>query len=140
MEAPPAGFTMGQTARVSGVPARTIDYWALSGFLQPSIQQASGKGSTRLWSFEDLVALRVAGHLREAGISLQALRRVIAHLRGRTPPASLANTYLVSNGHDVFERSGDELISALRSPGQRVFAWVIDLGAVVEEVEAALAA
>jgi len=134
------GFTMGQATRLSGVPARTIDYWDTSGFLQPTIQQASGKGSTRLWSFDDLVALRVAGHLRGAGISLQALRKVIAHLRDRTPPASFRNTYLVSDGRDVFDKSGDELISTLRAPGQSVFAWIIDMGAVIEELKAAIAA
>ncbi len=133
-------FTTGQTARLTEVAARTIDYWDLSGFLRPSIQQAAGKGTQRRWGFDDLVALKVAGQLRAAGISLQALRRVIVHLRARGSSTPLADTFLVSDGHDVYEKRGDELISTLRRPGQATFAWIVDLGAVVEELRQAVAA
>ena len=58
----------------------------------------------------------------------------------KSPPASFADVYLVSNGVDVFERHGDELISTLRHPGQAALAWVVDLGVIVEELETAIAA
>jgi DNA-binding transcriptional MerR regulator len=140
MDAVSQGFLIGQVERFTGVDRRTLDFWDKSGFIVPSLQQGAGRGSQRLWSFDDLVALKVAAQLRALGVSLQALRKVATYLRGRTPPASFANTYLVSNGVDVFERRGDELISTLRQPGQAAFAWVVDLGAVVEELQAALAA
>jgi DNA-binding transcriptional MerR regulator len=133
-------FTAGQAGRLTGAAYKNMDYWARTGLLRPSIAAAAGSGSQRLYSFPDLVALKVVVRLRAAGISLQALRRVAAHLQARTPPATFANVYLVSDGVDVYERHGDELISTLRQPGQAALAWVIDMGAVVEELEAALAA
>ena len=134
------GYLISQVARLTGVDRRTLDFWDQSGFISPSLQEGSGRGSQRRWSFDDLVALKVAGQLRTLGVSLQALRKVATYLRGRTPPATFANVYLVSNGRDVFERRGDDLVSTLRQPGQAAFAWVVDLGAVVEELQAALAA
>ncbi len=134
------GFTAGRAAKLSAVPYRTLDYWARSRFLVPSLARAGGKGTVRLYSFQDLVALRVARELRGAGISLQSLRKVVRHLRGRKRTASFANTFLVSDGKDVFERRGDELISTLRQPGQLAMAWLIDLGQVVEELQKAIAA
>jgi DNA-binding transcriptional MerR regulator len=136
----PQGYLIGQVERLTGVERRTLDFWDKSGFIAPTVQQGRGKGSQRLWGFDDLVALKVAGQLRALGVSLQALRKVAAYLRGRTPPASFANTFLVSDGVDVFERSGDALISTLRRPGQSTLAWIVDVGAIVEELEAALAA
>ncbi len=135
-----AGFGTSEASRVSRVSLDTIDYWARSGFLPPSVRVAQGKGSQRRYDFADLVALRVAGQLRQQGITLQALRRVVEHLRARGVEQPLAGVYLVSDGVDVFERRGDQLISTLRQPGQGTFGWIVDLGGVVEDVRAALAA
>jgi DNA-binding transcriptional MerR regulator len=134
------GFGAGDASRLSGVAIANLDYWARSGFLPPSLQEGRGKGSQRRYSFQDLVALRVAGQLREAGISLQALRRVIAHLRARGVDQPLASTYLVSDGKDVYEVHGDAAISTLRQPGQSGFLWLVDLGSVVAELRQAIAA
>lgn len=132
-------FSAGRAAKLTGVPYRTLDYWARSRFVVPGVARASGKGTQRLYSFQDLIALRVARELRAAGISLRALRKVIRYLR-RRKGASFANTFLVSDGKDVFERRADELISTLRQPGQLALAWLIDVGQIAEELEQAVAA
>lgn len=133
------GFSAGRAAKLSGVPYRTLDYWATSRFIAPSLVSAAGKGTKRLYSFPDLVALRVARELRAAGISLQALRKVVRHLRARRKSASFANSYLVSDGRDVFERRGEELISTLRQPGQMASVWLVDLGHIVDELRRSIA-
>lgn len=69
---------------------------------------ARGTGSQRRYSFDDLIALRVAHSLRDAGISLQALRRVAAQVRQRTSHPSSANTLLATDGSDVYEVRTDE--------------------------------
>lgn len=132
-------FTAGQAARLARVPYRTLDYWARSGFLVPSVQVAAGRGTDRLYSFGDVIALRVASDLRSQGISLQALRKVVAWLRARGYEGGLAEAgpYLVCDGQDVYERKGDELLSAMRRPGHVAFAFVLDLQHLVEEVRAA---
>ena len=137
-------FTAGQVVKLSGVPYAKLDYWVRSGFLCPSVEQASGKGTDRTFSFRDVVALRVAQRLRDAGVSLQSLREAverITHLKslGSTSEA-LASTYLVSDGRTVYAKTGDELIALVRKPGQLAFAWFIDLGQVVREIRERMAA
>lgn len=131
----------------SGFPSRAFDrrepedfaFWDRSGFLSPSVQAAHGTGSRRLYRFRDVVALRVAVQLRKAGVSLQSLRVVTDRLRARTDLESpMAGTYLVTDGTDVWERRGDDLVSALCQPGQGFFAFVIDLPQTVRTVWAEL--
>lgn len=137
-------FTSGQVCRLTGVPYRTLDYWASSGFLSPSAQAADGTGTWRFYTFLDLVQLRVAKRLRDAGISLQGLRIVQERLRQeRNLDAPLAQTYLLTNSRDVFEvkRGRNEVWSMLRQPGQRSFPWIIlDLTHTVAEVREAVEA
>lgn len=138
----PGAFTAGQASRLSGVRYRTLDYWATSHFLPPSAQMAEGTGTQRGYTFRDLVQLRVAKRLRDAGISLQGLRRVKQRLQEeRQLEAPFAETYLVTNGRDVYEvkRGKDDVWSLLQQPGQRSFPWVIlDLAQTVAEVREAV--
>lgn len=128
----PEGFSTAQVEHLTGIGAKTLHFWDQSGFLSPSIVGAHGTGSRRIYSFRDLVALRVAAQLRDAGISLQSLRKVVSALRemhGLEQP--LAETFLVTNGRDVLERHGDELMSVFRQPGQAIFSFVVDLSQTV---------
>src|SRR5450631_3534251 len=96
------GFSTGEAVRITGVSFRNIDYWARSKFIVPSIADAKGTGTERRYSFADLLALRVARELREAGISTQSLRRIVEFLRtrkGLTNP--LAECHLIVTGSDV---------------------------------------
>jgi len=140
----PGAFTAGQACRLSGVPYRTLDYWASSGFLPPNAQAAEGAGTWRGYTFRDIVQLRVAKRLRDAGISLQGLRKVKQRLQEeRQLEAPFAETYLVTNGRDVYEvkRGKDAVWSLLGEPGQRSFPWVIlDLSQTVAEVRQAVEA
>lgn len=134
--AEPASFPTAQVERLTGIGAKTLHFWDRSGFLSPSLMQAHGTGSRRIYSFRDLVALRVAAQLRDAGISLQALRKVVVALhdiRGLENP--LAETYLVTNGHDVYEKIGGDLASVWQQPGQQAWAFVLDLHAIVAELQ-----
>ena len=130
-------FSAGEAARITGVPYRTLDHWARTKFIVPSIADAEGIGSERQYAFTDLVALRVAGELRKGGVSTQALRRVVHYLKTwRGSPNPLADSQLVVIGSDVQLVLGcREMISLLNKPGQSVFAFMIDLGRAVKEVK-----
>jgi DNA-binding transcriptional MerR regulator len=121
-------FVTRQAATLAGLGYDTVDYWATTGFLKPSIADSEGCNKRRAYSFADILALRVAADLRQTGVSLQSLRRVVDYLkeRGIKEPA-LASVYLVSDGTDVYECAADELQSVLQRPGQRTFRFVIDL-------------
>jgi DNA-binding transcriptional MerR regulator len=68
-------FSTAQTARLTGLSPRQLDYWDREGFARPSVARASGYGSARRYSFEDLVRLRVAAKLRAAGFGLNKIRQ-----------------------------------------------------------------
>jgi DNA-binding transcriptional MerR regulator len=130
-------FSTGEAVRVTGVSFRNIDYWARSNFIVPSIAEARGTGTERRYSFSDLLALRVARELREAGVSTQSLRRVVDFLRKRKGLANpLAECRLIVTGSDVqVANSPDRIMSALRAPGQTSFAFVFDLARTVNEMK-----
>src|SRR5690348_2750887 len=96
-------FSTIEAAQIAGLPVRTVDYWAKTGFIVPSIADAEGRGTERKYAFDDLVALRIALDLRRKGISLQALRSIVAELRRWKPSQRnpLAESRLVKVGSDV---------------------------------------
>jgi DNA-binding transcriptional MerR regulator len=122
------------------VNVKTLHAWDKTGFLSPSVGQARGTGTRRIYSFQDLVAVRVVRELREAGISLQALRKVVAFLRGRRKGVAhpMAETFLLTDGTDVYAKTGDSLLSALRQPGQGLLFHVVNLGRAVDELHEAV--
>jgi DNA-binding transcriptional MerR regulator len=136
------GFNTGEAARLAHLPIYTLDQWDRSGFIKPSFQATTGSGHWRVYSFTDLICLRVASHLRAAwGLRLPSLRQIVKCIEEIQPGATLANAYLVVTEQDVLVKVGDEeLISTLKQPGQSVMAQtVISLGGVIEELQQAIA-
>jgi DNA-binding transcriptional MerR regulator len=130
-------FSTGDAVRITGVSFRNIDYWARTKFIVPSIADAKGTGTERKYSFSDLLALRVARELREAGVSTQSLRRVVEFLRTRKGLMNpLAECRLIITGSDVQVVTGREkIMSALLKPGQTSFAFVFDLARTVDQMK-----
>ena len=130
------GFTACEVSKLTGVPYDRLDYWARSGFLRPGVVGARGKGSRRLYSFRDLVALRTAKELRDIGVSLQTLRKVVAFLhKAKDLENPLAEARLVVSGNDILlVQHQEELISILKAPGQGVLRLIFDLPKVVDEL------
>ena len=130
------GFRGPVAFRAAGINNRQLDYWAPTGLVVPEIRSASGSGSQRLYSFRDILILKVIKRLIDAGISLQQIRTAIEHLRKRGIQ-DLTQVTLMSDGVSVFEcTSDDEVIDLLRG-GQGVFG--IALGGVWRDIEGTLA-
>ena len=87
-----AEFTSREAARISGVPFFTLDYWDRSAFLKPSIARSTGRGRGhgRLYSYGDLLRLRIARELRDQHVSLQTLRFVVRRLGDRSRDLAIA--------------------------------------------------
>jgi|SRR5579872_1951545 len=129
-------FSAGIASRVTGVPYRTLDYWARSRFIVPGGREASGTGSERRFTFDDLVALRTARELRTGGISTQALRQIVRFLKRHETDKPLSELRLIIRGKDVFAvGTNQELMSVLKSPGQYAFSFVLDLAYIVKYIE-----
>ncbi len=130
------GYRGPTAATAAGITYRQLDYWARTGFVEPTIRPASGSGTQRLYGFRDIVVLKVVKRLLDAGISLQQIRQAVTYLRERGS-TDLAQVTLMSDGVSVYEcKSPDDVVDLLRG-GQGVFG--IALGYVWREVEGSLA-
>jgi DNA-binding transcriptional MerR regulator len=118
-----------------GISYRQLDYWARTSLVSPSIRNAEGSGTQRLYSFRDLVVLKVVKRLLDAGVSLQNIRRAIDALRSRGVD-DLAGITLISDGTTVYEcRSPEEVVDLLQG-GQGVFG--IAIGGAFKEIQGSL--
>src|SRR5438270_8237535 len=127
----------GQTAcTAAGITYRQLDYWARTELVAPSVRPAHGSGSQRLYSFRDILMLKVVKRLLDTGVSLQNIRTAVSTLRERGV-ADLTQITLMSDGTTVYEcTSPDEVIDLVQG-GQGVFG--IAVGRVVREVAGPLA-
>jgi DNA-binding transcriptional MerR regulator len=130
-----AGFTGKRAAQVAGISYRQLDYWARTHLIRPSLADAQGSGSRRLYSYRDLLELRVIKNLIDAGIKLETVREVFAYLRAKLGD-DLASAHLVISGSTVVLCDGDELIDAVRR-GQGVLN-VLPLAGVKHDVDSAI--
>jgi DNA-binding transcriptional MerR regulator len=130
------GYRGPTACAAAGITYRQLDYWARTGLVEPSVRAATGSGSARLYSFRDILVLKVVKRLLETGISLQQIRVAVTHLRSRGAE-DLARVTLMSDGVSVYEcTSTDEVVDLLQG-GQGVFG--IALGRVWQEVDGTLA-
>ncbi len=129
------GFRGPVACRVVGITYRQLDYWARTGLVVPEIRAAEGSGSKRLYSFRDLLLLKVVKSLLDIGISLQQIRVAINHLHQRGVQ-DLSQVTLMSDGASVYEATSDNEVVDLLRGGQGMFA--IALGGVWKEVEGTL--
>ncbi len=130
------GYRGPTACRAAGITYRQLDYWARTGLVEPSIRNASGSGSQRLYSFRDILVLKVVKRLLDTGVSLQQIRTAVHHLHERGVD-DLAGITLMSDGASVYEcTSADEVIDLVQG-GQGVFG--IAVGRVWREVEGSLA-
>ena len=130
------GYRGPTACAAAGITYRQLDYWARTGLVEPGIRGAAGSGSQRLYSFRDILVLKVVKRLLDTGVSLQNIRTAVAHLRERGVD-DLAQITLMSDGASVYEcTSADEVVDLVQG-GQGVFG--IAVGRVWREVEGSLA-
>jgi DNA-binding transcriptional MerR regulator len=130
------GYRGPTACSAAGITYRQLDYWARTGLVEPSVRAAHGSGSQRLYSFRDILVLKVVKRLLDTGISLQQIRAAVQHLRDRGG-ADLAQVTLMSDGVSVYECTSADDVVDLLAGGQGVFG--IALGRVWREVEGDLA-
>jgi len=77
------GYRGPTACRAAGITYRQLDYWARTGLVEPSVRPATGSGTQRLYSFRDILVLKVVKRLLDTGVSLQQIRSAVSHLRER---------------------------------------------------------
>jgi DNA-binding transcriptional MerR regulator len=128
-----AGYRAPQVCGLVGITYRQLDYWARTGLIRPSVQSAAGSGSQRLYSFGDLVQLKVVKRLLDAGMSLKRIRTAVEILRQQLQSNNpLSDVTLLSDGATIYAaHSPDEVVDVFKR-GQGVFG--IAVGPVEEEL------
>src|SRR5687767_4650324 len=114
------GYRGPTACRAAGITYRQLDYWARTGLVAPSVRTATGSGTQRLYSFRDILVLKVVKRLLDTGVSLQNIRKAVDHLRNRGIK-DLANVTLFSDGATVYECTSAEEVVDLLAGGQGVF-------------------
>lgn len=83
------GFRGPEAVALSGISYRQLDYWCRTGLVEPSVRPAAGSGTQRLYSRDDVIALRLVRTLLGAGLSLQVIRSSLRRLLAEGDVASI---------------------------------------------------
>ena len=126
------GYSGTKAAQIVGITYRQLDYWARTDLVRPSMADASGSGSRRLYSYRDLLELKVIKNLLDAGIKLESVREVFEYMREHVG-TDISSAHLVISGNSVVLADGNELIDVLNK-GQGVLN-VLSLASVKQEVD-----
>jgi DNA-binding transcriptional MerR regulator len=129
------GFRGPTACAAAGITYRQLDYWARTGLVEPSVRSAHGSGTQRLYSFRDVVVLKIVKRFLDTGVALQTIRTAVQHLRDRGF-SDLERMTLMSDGATVYECTSPDEVHALLQGGQGVFG--IAVGVVWRDVESAL--
>lgn len=132
-------FNTNTVVKLTGLTPRQIDYWDRTHFIKPSVKEAAGYGTGRLYSFEDVVQLKVARTLIDKGVTLQKIRKAITYLKKNFPDVKkpLAEMRFLTDGETIFVLADkkEKILDAL-AQGQMVFALAI--GELIEELKGEL--
>jgi len=131
------GWRGPHACQIVGITYRQLDYWARTGLVRPSIATATGSGSIRLYSFKDLLVLRIVKRLLDAGISLPNIRTAVDALRNRGV-TDLAGLHIFSDGVGIYECTNPNEVVDLLAGGQGVFG--IAVGASLPDLRAGILA
>jgi len=118
------GYGVKEVQRVVGVTYRQLDYWARTELVIPSVRDAEGSGSQRLYSFQDILKLKVIKSLLDTGVTLQKIRKATDFLSDLKQAPH--GTTLVSDGRRVYAQASDDFLLDLIAKGQGVFAISIE--------------
>jgi DNA-binding transcriptional MerR regulator len=130
------GFRGPQVCKIVRITYRQLDYWARTDLLRPSIADAKGSGSQRLYSYTDLVELKVIKSLLDAGVSLQSARTAVEYLRTNLGEEVASANLVLSGDRPLLVRNDGEIIDLVRK-GQGVLN-IVPLAGMVEELDAAI--
>ena len=127
-------FNTKTTSKIIGVSLRQLQHWDEKGLVKPSIREAAGKGTMRLYSYTDLIQLRVVKTLRDNRISLQKILRSLEYLQSHFPQIKrpLLELKFLTDGETIFILTSDqkEILDTLK----RQFVFTLAIGEIVHKL------
>jgi len=131
-----SGFTAKEARWVVGVTQRELDYWARTGLVKPSIKDANGRQTKRLYSIGDLIRLATVKNLRSRGISLQKIRKAVDYLKGISDSEKPLEDFELKadkGGLFILTEKPEVWLDIIRRPGQLEWSIVKETFKKVEE-------
>lgn len=128
----PISFRISEVSRIVGATHRQLAYWDRTGLVRPSLKSASGRGSRRLYSIEDIIELKILIRLLNSSLRLQRIRSSFGFIRRQSK--TLTSVIILTDGKTVyFYQDADVLVDTLKE-GQTVLRIAVqDLIAEVQE-------
>ena len=132
------GYRGPQACKIVGITYRQLDYWTRTGLVRASVRDAQGSGTQRLYSFNDLLQLKVIKRLTEAGASLKKVRQAIEYVTTNLED-DWSKATIATDGNGVYACTSDaEVVDLLRS-GQGVLGAIVAVDRVKDELAGTLA-
>ncbi len=115
-------YTRREAARLFGLKESRLRNWERTGVVEPSAK----KGQRQLYSFQDLIGIRVAKGLLDRGIPLRDVRASVLALRRTLPDVTrpLSELRVVADGSSVLVRDDQGTFNA--QTGQQVLDFQVE--------------
>ena len=127
-------FNTKTTSKIIGVSLRQLQHWDEKGLVKPSVREAAGKGTMRLYSYIDLIQLRVVKTLRDNRISLQKILRSLEYLQSHFPQIKrpLLELKFLTDGETIFILTSyqKEILDTLK----KQFVFTLAIGEIVHKL------
>jgi DNA-binding transcriptional MerR regulator len=125
-------FTTTEVSRIVGASRRQLAYWDKTSLLSPSLRAASGRGSRRLYSVQDIIELKILLGLLKSSLSLQRIRTSFRFIREWPEP--LSSLIILTDGETVYLYQDENLLVDTLKHGQTVLRIAVqDLITEVQE-------
>jgi DNA-binding transcriptional MerR regulator len=131
------GYRGPQTCKIVGITYRQLDYWTRTELVTPSLQEAQGSGTQRLYSFNDLLQLKVIKGLSDTGASLQKIRQAIEYVRNHVDD-DWSKVTIVTDGGGVYACTDDSQVVDLLRSGQGVLGAIVAVDKVRDQLTGTL--
>ena len=129
------GYTGPEVCKITGITYRQLDHWTTSSLIKASIRNLKGSGFHRIYSFQDIIQIKLVNKLREAGVSLQKIRMALQNIESVLGQnINLSDVSIFSDGKSIYVITDNNQMIDLLKKGQAVFG--ISLGPVQVEAEA----
>ena len=131
------GYRGPQACKIVGITYRQLDYWTRTELVTPTLRPAQGSGSQRLYSFNDLLQLKLIKSLTDAGASLQKVRQAIEYVRNHVDD-DWSKVTIVTDGAGVYACTSDAEVVDLLRTGQGVLGAVVAVDMVRAQLDGTL--
>ncbi len=129
------GYTGPEVCKITDISYRQLDHWTTTKLINASVRNLKGSGFHRIYSFNDIVLVKLVKKLRSAGISLQKIRIALKNVNkilGKN--SNISDVSIFSDGSSIYVLTDNDQMIDLLKKGQAVFG--ISLGPVHTEAEA----